>query len=57
MTGPPIPLLTHPRVKVTVDTMGYIVIRWKDEKYIHNMNYHVQSSKHIGWSSTIRKDV
>lgn len=53
MATPHRPYLTQ--CKVTIDTMGYIVIRWDDERFSHTMNYHVTSSKRVGWSSQIKK--
>ena len=54
--GPYEPPLMHPSVVISIDMRGYIVMRWKDFRFSHIVNYHIGSSVRCGWSSAIRKD-
>jgi len=56
MLNPDIPYLTHPGVKLTINNMNYIVIRWTDDKLIHNVTYHVDSNKCIRTMSNKKRD-
>lgn len=50
---PKTPIFTKPGVNVTMDTNGYMVVRWKADGCIHNETYHIDCDKRISWSSRV----